>query len=54
MAKANIAAFTARNEFLVVEIEGKTMRITPVGYQPMRVHDANGSVVPLPFVITLP
>jgi hypothetical protein len=54
MANANIAAFTAQNEFLEVEIDGKTMRITPLGYEPMRVHDANGAVVRLPFVITLP
>ena len=54
MAKANIAAFSAQNEFLVVEIEGKTMRITPLGYEPIRVTDANGGPVPMPFVITLP
>jgi hypothetical protein len=54
MAKANIAAFSAQNEFLVVEIDGKTMRITPVGYEPIRVTDARGGVVPMPFVITLP
>ncbi len=54
MAKANIAAFSAQNEFLVVEIEGKTMRITPVGYEPIRVTDQKGAVVPMPFVITLP
>jgi hypothetical protein len=54
MAKANIAAFTAQNEFLVVEIEGKTMRVTPLGYEPIHVTDAKGGAVAMPFVLTLP
>ena len=53
MARANIAAFTAQNHFLVVEIEGKTMRITPVGFEPIRVNDARGTAVPLPLVVNL-
>jgi hypothetical protein len=38
----------------VVEIDGKTMRITPVGYEPISVTDAKRGTVSMPFVITLP
>ncbi len=51
---ANIAMWAPQNHFLVVEIEGKTMKVTPIGYEPITVRDSNGQVVTPPFVITLP
>lgn len=54
MAKANIALWSPQNHFLVVEIEGKTMSITPVGFENITVVDANGKNVAMPLTITLP
>jgi len=54
MKRAAIRAFAEQNHFLEVEIEGKTMRVTPLSYEPMHVTDSNGASVPLPIVITLP
>jgi predicted MPP superfamily phosphohydrolase len=54
MPSANIAAFAPQNHFLVVEIEDKTMRITPLGFEPVQVRDANGHDVPIPITVTLP
>jgi hypothetical protein len=54
MKRANIAAWAPQNHFLVVEIEGKTMKVTPLGYEPVAVKDASGHVMQPPFVITLP
>jgi hypothetical protein len=54
MARANIAAFTAQNQFLSVEIRGKTMYITPIGYEPIRVNGPTGGPIQLPITITLP
>jgi len=53
MKQANIAGWAAERHFLVVEIEGRTMKITPVSTRPMVVKDANGSSVPMPLVVTL-
>jgi tartrate-resistant acid phosphatase type 5 len=54
MKAANIAAWAPQNHFLVVEIEGKTMRVTPLSFSPMAIVDSNGNPVQPPFVITLP
>jgi hypothetical protein len=54
MKKANIAAWAPENHFLSVEIEGKTMKITPISFTEMRVQDRDGRPVPLPITITLP
>lgn len=54
MRNANIAAWAPQNHFLVVEIEGKTMKVTPLGYEPVVVKDSNGQVLKPPFVVTLP
>jgi hypothetical protein len=54
MRESNIAGWSAQNHFLVVEIDGKTMRITPVSWEPVRVVDAAGGAVSLPLVVTLP
>jgi hypothetical protein len=53
MKQANIAGWAAERHFLVVEIEGRTMKITPVSTRPMVVKDASGSPVPMPLVVTL-
>jgi len=37
-----------------VEIEERTVRITPVSYEPFNVLDANLRVIPMPFVISMP
>ena len=54
MKKANIAAWAPQNHFLAVEIEGKTMRITPLSFTPVNVRDSNGAAVNLPLVVNLP
>ena len=54
MADANIALWSPQNHFLVVEIEGKTMRVTPIGFEKITVVDANGPEVGMPFTIKLP
>ncbi len=54
MRKAHIAAWAPQNHFLEVEIEGKTMRVTPLSFQPVEVVDPDGNAVQAPFVVTLP
>jgi hypothetical protein len=53
MKQANIAYWAPQNHFLVVEIDGKTMTITPVSFVPMQVHDANGQLAKLPITVQL-
>lgn len=54
MRAENIAAWAPQRHFLVVEIEGKTMRITPVGDQEIAVLNPDGGRIPLPLTIALP
>lgn len=54
MKAAHIAAWAPQNHFLVVEIDGKTMSVTPVSFEPMSIVDADGHAVQAPFVVTLP
>jgi len=54
MRNANIAAWSGQNHFLVVEIDGKTMRVTPVSFSPMTIVDPDGRPLQAPFVVTLP
>jgi hypothetical protein len=54
MKRAGIRAWAAENHFLVVEIEGKTMRVTPLSFEPMKVVDGDGRPVTLPITITQP
>ena len=54
MSRAHIRAWAPENHFLVVEIEGKTMKVTPLASQPLRVVDNNGNPVQLPITITQP
>jgi hypothetical protein len=54
MKRANIAAWAPQNHFLAVEIESKTMRITPLSFTPVSVRDSNGGAVNLPLIVNLP
>lgn len=54
MSAANIAGWAQQRHFLVVEIEGATMRITPIGAGPINVRDAAGRSVPMPLTVTIP
>jgi tartrate-resistant acid phosphatase type 5 len=54
MKRAHIQAWAQQNHFLEVEIEGKTMKVTPRSYEPMHVVDSDGRPVPAPFVVKLP
>ena len=54
MKRAGIRAWAAENHFLVVEIEGKTMRVTPLSFEPMKIVDGDGHPVTLPISITQP
>jgi tartrate-resistant acid phosphatase type 5 len=54
MKRAGIRAWAAENHFLVAEIDGKTMRVTPVSFEPMKVVDGEGRPVTLPITITQP
>jgi tartrate-resistant acid phosphatase type 5 len=54
MRQFHIAAWAPQNHFLVVEIDGKTMRVTPTSFSPMSIVDPDGNQVQPPFVVTLP
>jgi tartrate-resistant acid phosphatase type 5 len=54
MALAHIEGFAAQRHFLVVEIEGRVMRITPVSSGKMSVQGRDRKEIPLPLVIRLP
>jgi hypothetical protein len=54
MKRANILAWAPENHFLVVEIENKTMQVTPLSFEPMHVVASDGSPVTLPITITQP
>jgi len=54
MDAANIAGWAAQNHFLVVEIVDRTMRITPVSFEPLVVRDSRGKPIQLPIVVQLP
>lgn len=54
MRASNIAGWAPQFHFLVVEIDGKTMRITPVGPREVSVRNADGGAVTMPLVVTLP
>ncbi len=51
MARSHIEGWAAVRHFLVVEIEGQTMRITPMAPQKMTVVDAAGREIPMPLVV---
>ena len=54
MERSHIAGTAAQHHFLLVELEGRTMRITPLSWEPVRVQDANGNPVSVPIVVELP
>lgn len=54
MAAAHIEGWAAQRHFLVVEIENREMRVTPVSYEPFTAHAANHKPIPMPLIIDLP
>ncbi len=54
MARARIAGWAPVHHFLIVEIDGRTMQITPVSTDPIPVKDANGNAVGMPLLVRLP
>jgi hypothetical protein len=53
MRTAHIAGWAAQHHFLVVEIRGDSLSITPLSYEPMKVTDPNGKGVQLPIGVRL-
>jgi hypothetical protein len=51
LAAANIAAWAPERHFLLVEIEGRTMKIHVLGPRPVRVRDRRGNNVPMPLLV---
>ena len=54
MKRSGIRAWAAENHFLVVEIDGKTMQITPLSFEPMKIVDGEGQPFKLPITISQP
>ena len=54
MKSAHIEAWAEQNHFLEVSIDGKTMQVTPLSYQPLDIVNADGGTVPVPFTVTVP
>jgi hypothetical protein len=54
MVRAHIEGWAPTRHFLVVEIEGKTMRVTPVATDRFVVRDASGKELPMPLTVQLP
>ena len=54
MKRAHIAGWAPQRHFLVVEIQGRTMRITPLSYEMVEVRDAGGKPVAMPLLAVLP
>ena len=54
MTEAHMEWWAAQRHFLIVEIEGRTMRITPVSYEPVTMQNPAHQKTTLPFVIQLP
>ncbi len=54
MQRHDIAAWAAQRHFLLVTIEGRTMRIMPVSYEPIVLRNAERGTVGLPVEVKLP
>jgi tartrate-resistant acid phosphatase type 5 len=54
MQKAHVQAWAEQNHFLEVDIDGKTMRVTPLSYEPLNIVDGAGTRVATPFTVNLP
>jgi tartrate-resistant acid phosphatase type 5 len=53
MGNAHIQAWAEQNHSLEVDIDGKTMTVTPLSYEPLNIVDAAGAPVPTPFTVSL-
>ena len=53
MQNAHIQAWAEQNHFLEVDIDGKTMKVTPLSYEPLNIVDSAGAPVAIPFTVTL-
>jgi tartrate-resistant acid phosphatase type 5 len=53
MARAHIQAWAEQNHFLEVDLDGKTMTVTPLSSEPLKIVDSSGAAVPIPFTVTL-
>jgi hypothetical protein len=53
MPRAHIEGWAAQVHFLVVEIDGRSMRITPVSDSPITVAGADGKRIEMPLVVQL-
>src|SRR5262249_11112017 len=53
LSRALIEGWSPQNHFLVVEIDGDSMQITPIGYEAVRVTGVDGKIVPMPLRVTL-
>ncbi len=54
MGRAHIAAWAPQRHFLVVEIEGRSMRVTPMSNEKIVLRDSSGNEVRVPITINLP
>ncbi len=54
MSSANIQGWAPMHNFLVVEINDKTMTITPLGFNEVVVRGADGGVIKMPITVRLP
>ncbi len=54
MEKAHMEGWAAERHFLVVEIEGKEMRITPMGTHPFLPVNSQGKPIAMPLTIKVP
>ena len=53
MDRANIQGWSPQHHFLLVDIEGTEMSITPLSYTPVVVRDKNGSAIQMPLRVRL-
>ena len=54
MERSNIEGWVAKLHYLMVEIEGKEMRITPKSVSQTPVVDRDGRRIPMPLRVTVP
>ena len=54
LKSAHIDAWSAQYHFLAVEIDGRSMRVTPIGFDPIAVQTSEGPVLGLPIEVALP
>lgn len=51
MAAESIAGWAPQRHFLIVEMEGDTLRFAPVSFEPVRVTDRDGKLVNMPVTV---